>query len=93
LELVYYLAFNQAGALVHIYFNDGSVHINTGAIEMGQGTYTKIAQLAAHALGLPFNKIKVSATRTDIKFLIQVLALLQAQQILMELLHLMQFLK
>ena len=56
---------NQAGALVHIYFNDGSVHVNTGAIEMGQGTYTKIAQLAAKELGLPFNKIKVSATRTD----------------------------
>ena len=56
---------NQAGALVHIYYNDGSVHVNTGAIEMGQGTYTKIAQLAAHSLGLPFNKIKVSATRTD----------------------------
>tara|TARA_B100001123_G_scaffold417045_1_gene519350 strand:+ start:1500 stop:3800 length:2301 start_codon:yes stop_codon:yes gene_type:complete len=56
---------NQAGALVHIYFNDGSCHINTGAIEMGQGTYTKIAQLAAAELGLPFNKIKVSATRTD----------------------------
>ncbi len=56
---------NQAGALVHIYCNDGSVHVNTGAIEMGQGTYTKIAQLTAHALGLPFNKIKVTATRTD----------------------------
>ena len=56
---------NQAGALVHIYYNDGSVHVNTGAIEMGQGTYTKIAQLAAHALGLPLSKIKVSATRTD----------------------------
>ncbi len=56
---------NQAGALVHIYSNDGSVHINTGAIEMGQGTYTKIAQLAANAFGLPFEKIKVSATRTD----------------------------
>ena len=56
---------NQAGALVHIYFNDGSVHVATGAVEMGQGTLTKIAQLAAHALGLPFNKIKVSATRTD----------------------------
>ena len=56
---------NQAGALVHIYCNDGSVHINTGAIEMGQGTYTKIAQLAANELGLPFSKVKVSATRTD----------------------------
>ncbi len=56
---------NQAGALVHIYCNDGSCHVNTGAIEMGQGTYTKIAQLAATELGLPFNKIKVSATRTD----------------------------
>jgi len=56
---------NQAGALVHVYCNDGSVHINTGAIEMGQGTYTKIAQLAANELGLPFSKIKVSATRTD----------------------------
>jgi len=56
---------NQAGALVHIYSNDGCCHINTGAIEMGQGTYTKIAQLAAAHLGLPFNKIKVSATRTD----------------------------
>ena len=56
---------NQAGALVHIYYNDGSVHVNTGAIEMGQGTYTKIAQLTANALGLPFSKIKVSATRTD----------------------------
>ena len=56
---------NQAGALVHIYCNDGSVHVNTGAIEMGQGTYPKIAQLAANEFGLPFNKIKVSATRTD----------------------------
>jgi len=56
---------NQAGALVHIYYSDGSVHVNTGAVEMGQGTYTKIAQLAANELGLPFNKIKVSATRTD----------------------------
>jgi len=56
---------NQAGALVHIYCNDGSCHINTGAIEMGQGTYTKIAQLAAAELGLPLNKIRVSATRTD----------------------------
>ena len=56
---------NQAGALVHIYSNDGSVHVNTGAIEMGQGTYTKISQLVANELGLPFTKVKVSATRTD----------------------------
>ena len=56
---------NQAGALVHIYCNDGSVHVNTGAIEMGQGTYTKIAQLTANALGIPFDKVKVTATRTD----------------------------
>ena len=56
---------NQAGALVHVYCNDGSVHVNTGAIEMGQGTYTKIAQLTANELGLSFSKIKVSATRTD----------------------------
>ena len=56
---------NQAGALVHIYCDDGSVHVNTGAIEMGQGTYTKIAQLAAHDLGLPFEKIKITSTRTD----------------------------
>ena len=56
---------NQAGALVHIYYADGSVHVTTGAVEMGQGTYTKIAQLVANEFGLPFNKIKVSSTRTD----------------------------
>ena len=56
---------NQAGALVHIYYADGSVHVSTGAIEMGQGTYTKIAQLVANELGLSYNKVKVSSTRTD----------------------------
>tara|TARA_B100000809_G_scaffold74286_2_gene72062 strand:+ start:1776 stop:4073 length:2298 start_codon:yes stop_codon:yes gene_type:complete len=56
---------NQAGALVHIYYADGSIHVTTGAVEMGQGTYTKIAQLVANEFGLPFNKIKVSSTRTD----------------------------
>ena len=55
---------NQAGSLVHIY-NDGSVHLNHGGIEMGQGTHTKIAQLAADRLGLKFNKIKITSTRTD----------------------------
>ncbi len=56
---------NQAGALVHIYYADGSVHVSTGAIEMGQGTYTKIAQLVANEFGINFNKVKVSSTRTD----------------------------
>ena len=56
---------NQAGALLHIYHADSSIHVSTGAIEMGQGTYTKIAQLVANEFGLPFNKIKVSSTRTD----------------------------
>ena len=56
---------NQAGALVHIYCSDGSVHVSTGAIEMGQGTYTKIAMLISNELGLSFDKIKVFSTRTD----------------------------
>jgi xanthine dehydrogenase large subunit len=55
---------NQAGALVHIY-TDGSVHLNHGGIEMGQGTNTKIAQLVASELGLPFEKIKISSTNTS----------------------------
>ena len=56
---------NQASSLVHIYYADGSIHVSTGAVEMGQGTYTKIAQLVANELGLPFEKIKVFSTRTD----------------------------
>ena len=55
---------NQAGALVHIY-TDGSVHLNHGGIEMGQGTLTKIAQIAAKELGLSFEKIKITATNTE----------------------------
>ena len=55
---------NQAGALVHIY-TDGSVHLNHGGIEMGQGTNTKIAQLVANALGLQYEKIKISSTNTS----------------------------
>ena len=55
---------NQAGALVHIY-TDGSVHMNHGGIEMGQGTHTKIAQLVSHSLGLPYEKVKISATNTS----------------------------
>ncbi|HET9929429.1 MAG TPA: xanthine dehydrogenase molybdopterin binding subunit, partial [Polyangiaceae bacterium] len=56
--------FNQAGALVLIY-KDGSVQVNHGGTEMGQGLHTKIAQVAAHSLGLPLGSIRVMATRTD----------------------------
>jgi len=49
---------------VHIY-TDGSVHLNHGGVEMGQGTNTKIAQLVANELGLPFEKIKISSTNTS----------------------------
>jgi xanthine dehydrogenase large subunit len=54
---------NQARALVHIY-TDGSVGISTGAIEMGQGVNTKIAQVAAHIFSLPVSKIKLNSTNT-----------------------------
>ena len=55
---------NQAGALVHIY-TDGSIYLNHGGIEMGQGTHTKIAQLVANTFGLPFEKVKISSTNTS----------------------------
>ena len=55
---------NQAGALVHIY-TDGSVHLNHGGIEMGQGTHTKIAQIVANSLGMPYEKIQISTTNTS----------------------------
>ena len=54
---------NQAGALVHLY-TDGSVYLNHGGIEMGQGTHTKIAQVVANSLGLPYEKVKISSTNT-----------------------------
>jgi len=56
--------FNQAGALLHIY-RDGSVHLNHGGTEMGQGLFVKVAQVVSHALALPVDRVKVSATRTD----------------------------
>jgi len=55
---------NQAGALVHIY-TDGSVHLNHGGIEMGQGTHTKIAQLVANSFGLPYSLVHISSTNTS----------------------------
>ena len=55
---------NQAGALVHIY-TDGSIQVNHGGTEMGQGLHTKIGQIAANEFGLDLDMIEVTATRTD----------------------------
>src|SRR5262249_12708875 len=55
--------FNQAGALVHIY-TDGTVLLNHGGTEMGQGLYTKVAQGVATEFGLPPSAIRTSATDT-----------------------------
>ncbi|RTL20351.1 MAG: xanthine dehydrogenase molybdopterin binding subunit [Burkholderiales bacterium] len=55
---------NQAGALVHVY-TDGSVLVNHGGTEMGQGLNTKVAQVVAHELGLPFDAVRCSATDTS----------------------------
>ncbi|MCX7250202.1 MAG: xanthine dehydrogenase molybdopterin binding subunit [Burkholderiales bacterium] len=54
---------NQAGALVHVY-TDGSVLLNHGGTEMGQGLHTKVAQIVAQALGLPLASVRVSASDT-----------------------------
>jgi xanthine dehydrogenase large subunit len=56
--------FNQAGAVVLVY-RDGTVQVNHGGTEMGQGLFTKILQIAADSLGLPLSAIRVMATRTD----------------------------
>ena len=56
--------FNQAGALVHVY-TDGSVLLNHGGTEMGQGLFTKVAQVVATEFGLPLTAIRVSATDTS----------------------------
>jgi xanthine dehydrogenase large subunit len=56
--------FNQAGALVHVY-NDGSILVNHGGTEMGQGLNTKVAQVVAHELGVSFESVRVTATDTQ----------------------------
>ncbi|GAB4557894.1 MAG: xanthine dehydrogenase molybdopterin binding subunit [Rhizobacter sp.] len=55
--------FNQAGALVHVY-RDGSILVNHGGTEMGQGLNTKVAQVVAHELGVGFESVRVTATDT-----------------------------
>ena len=56
--------FNQAGALVHVY-TDGSVQVNHGGTEMGQGLHTKVAQIVADELGVPFERVLVTASDTS----------------------------
>jgi xanthine dehydrogenase large subunit len=56
--------FNQGGALVLVY-RDGSVQVNNGGTEMGQGLFTKVRQIAAESLGLPLDAIRMMPTRTD----------------------------
>ncbi len=56
--------FNQAGALVHVY-TDGSVQVNHGGTEMGQGLHTKVAQIVADELGVPLHRVLVTASDTS----------------------------
>ena len=55
---------NQAGALVHV-FTDGSVQVNHGGTEMGQGLYVKVAQVVAEEFGIGVDRVRITATRTD----------------------------
>ena len=54
---------NQAGALVHIY-TDGSIHLNHGGTEMGQGLFTKVAQVVAEEFQVDVERVKITATNT-----------------------------
>ncbi|WP_298815538.1 xanthine dehydrogenase molybdopterin binding subunit [uncultured Roseibium sp.] len=55
---------NQAGALVHLY-TDGSIHLNHGGTEMGQGLYQKVAQVVAEEFGVTLDKVHITATNTS----------------------------
>src|SRR5690606_18737353 len=55
--------YNQAGALVHVY-NDGSIHLNHGGTEMGQGLNTKVAQVVADVFQVDLDRVKITATTT-----------------------------
>jgi xanthine dehydrogenase large subunit len=54
---------NQAGALVHVY-KDGSIHLNHGGTEMGQGLMTKVAQVVADEFQVDLDRVKITATNT-----------------------------
>jgi xanthine dehydrogenase large subunit len=54
---------NQAGALVHLY-TDGSIHLNHGGTEMGQGLFQKVAQVVAEEFGVTLDRVKITATHT-----------------------------
>jgi xanthine dehydrogenase large subunit len=55
---------NQAGALVHVY-KDGTVHLNHGGTEMGQGLFIKVAQVVADELGIGVDRIRITASDTS----------------------------
>jgi len=55
---------NQAGALVHVYV-DGSILVNHGGTEMGQGVNTKVMQVVAHELGVNLDRVRITATNTS----------------------------
>jgi len=56
--------FNQAGALVHVY-TDGSIQLNHGGTEMGQGLHTKVAQVVADAFQVDIARVKITKTTTE----------------------------
>jgi xanthine dehydrogenase large subunit len=55
---------NQAGALVHVY-QDGSIQLNHGGTEMGQGLYQKVAQVVAECFGVDIARVRITATTTE----------------------------